>query len=594
MKLTRNAGLATFCAGLALASGCRQWGIGRTDRGVYRLIADRQQRTLGTTSDVGIGSEAAEPAGDDRIYSLTPRPLTSDVPGAFDVGTSATGSAVVDGSAEESDSESSPLETELGLSIFAADDLPDVQLFSLRDALSFAMGSARTLQDAKEELYLAALDLTLERHLWTPQFVASIEARMNYADAGGLHDAERAVSAISDVTLSQRLPYGGEVSARVISTLVRDLEEYVTSGESGSMILDARIPLLRGAGRVAYESRYAAERELIYAVRAYERFRRSFVVQVAALYFSLQESKAACANTYKAYQSRKGDWEKADFVNRMGRSKTIFEAPRAKSSLRQAQAALVSAKERYATALDRFKISIGMSVDKLLDVVDQGDDLDSKTLDLLLPNVDVKAAEETALKYRLDLLNIADRLDDTRRGVRIAANRILPDLEATAGATFDTDPEHLNAISYNPERATWQGGLVLRTDDRKAERNAYRAALVATRQAQRSYGELSDTVVADVRRALRRIAQQDDLLRIQALSVEENELRLEAARAQFDLGRSTNQDVVDAENDLLQARNDYASAVAAYRNAILQFRLDTGTLRVSDDGRWLIETGPGN
>ena len=64
-------------------------------------------------------------------------------------------------------------------------------------------------------------------------------------------------------------------------------------------------------------------------------------------------------------------------------------------------------------------------------------------------------------------------------------------------------------------------------------------------------------------------------------------LKAPSARAQFDLQRATNQDVVDAEDDLLAARNQYAAAVAAYRVAILDFRRDTGTLRFSDDGRWL-------
>ena len=70
------------------------------------------------------------------------------------------------------------------------------------------------------------------------------------------------------------------------------------------------------------------------------------------------------------------------------------------------------------------------------------------------------------------------------------------------------------------------------------------------------------------------------------MNVEENEFRLAAARAQFDLGRSTNQDVVDAEDDLLNARNAYVRAVAAYRVAILELRRETGTLRVTDAGRW--------
>ena len=73
---------------------------------------------------------------------------------------------------------------------------------------------------------------------------------------------------------------------------------------------------------------------------------------------------------------------------------------------------------------------------------------------------------------------------------------------------------------------------------------------------------------------------------IQVLNVSENQLRLDAARAQNELGRKDNRDVVEAESDLLDARNSLARAVSAYRNAILGFRRDTETLRVTDDGLW--------
>ena len=106
------------------------------------------------------------------------------------------------------------------------------------------------------------------------------------------------------------------------------------------------------------------------------------------------------------------------------------------------------------------------------------------------------------------------------------------------------------------------------------------------RRAERSHDEFADNVRAEVRRAVRRVVQQQNLRMIQTLNVSENELRLEAARAQFDLGRSTNQNVVDSETDLLRALNDLAAAVADYRVAILEFRRDTGTVRVRDDGRW--------
>ncbi|MFQ5590469.1 MAG: TolC family protein [Phycisphaerae bacterium] len=617
-------------AGVATLAGCQQMLVRHTDDSVYSVIEARQSASLGATSDAHIRSDSSETGPATQMYSLNPHPVTADVPPSFTVevpstgqtdagassgdsassGTAAQGVAAAPSGEPVADNGGTPAPvagssapaTDLTPDIFTPQQRPHVRVFTLADSLAYAMRGAPSLQDAKEALYLAALDLTLERHLWTPQFVASLEARADYVDSGQLASdasdaagsdgaasgspSSRTMTGDGSIAVSQRLPYGGQISLELVGTLIRDLQQHVTSGESGQVILAAQIPLLSGAGRTAYESRYAAERELIYAVRTYERFRRSFLVNVAATYFNLQQSKAAIANTFTAYRSRLRDWEKAEFINRMGRSRTIFEAPRAKSSLRQAEAALVSAKERYATALDRFKIIIGMPVAELLDVVAQDEDEESRALDDLLPDVDVPAAVDVALKHRLDLLNELDAVDDARRGIHIARNAILPELEFTASAALNSDPDHQSMLNYNAERHEWHAGLLLSMDDRKTERNAYRRALIETRRAQRDYKLAADTVIADVRQAARAIAQQEELRQIQRLNMEENEFRLDAARAQFNLGRITNRDVVEAENDLLSARNDYARAVAAYRNAILEFRLSTGTLRVSDDGRW--------
>lgn len=126
----------------------------------------------------------------------------------------------------------------------------------------------------------------------------------------------------------------------------------------------------------------------------------------------------------------------------------------------------------------------------------------------------------------------------------------------------------------------------MKLDDRKKERNAYRASLIGMRKAERDFERSVDIVRADVRRAVRQIKQQENLRAIQELNVEENQLRLDAARAQYNLGKMTNRDVVEAETALLNARNSLARAVSAYRNAILEFRRDTETLRVTEDGRW--------
>lgn len=616
----------------AALCGCQEALVRHTDRQTYDVIHDRQRAALGMTTDVYLGDETGRLNRSDRMYSFNPRPIDSKLPEEFQttrpplegaptdiaheeiapispppaepvlppgqqpVASPPTepleGDAAQAGAVDAADQEALEAAAEKLMSPAIHEGLPagEVVVFGLADTLAFTDRNARELQGAKEELYLQALELTLERHLWTPQFVSEIQTE--YANYGQVRDFDQAMTAVSDFAVSQRLPFGGDVTARVVNTLMRDLGVNTTSGESGAFILSANLPLLRGAGRAAYESRYSAEREMIYAVRAFERFRREFFVRIAANYFELQQLKAAVLNTHKSYESRYREWIRSDFINRMGQSRSIFDAPRAKSSFRQAEASLVQSKEQYAAGLDLFKVLIGMEMDTPLEVLDQDADVGGKELEELLPRVDLLTAEAVGLRYRLDLLNTADAVDDAYRGVSVAKNRLLPDLNLSGSATIDSDPVRLNSASFNDERTTWRGLIELRLDDRKAERNAYRAAIIEARRAERDYDEAADTVRAEIRRAVRRIAQQEKLITIQALNVEENEFRLAAAQAQFRLGRITNQDVVDAENDLLDARNDYAAAISAYRNAILQLRLSTGTLRVTDDGQWQKPAGP--
>ena len=577
-------------AAFAPLCACRST-VQQTDRDVYRLIDERQRSAVGIAVDSRVAVEETE-APHDRAYAFTPQPRPSGIPAPFDqarppAATSGPGEPEpkesAEGEAIEPD-DTATVQTDISVDIFTPEQRGQVRSMTLADALAFAMRNAREFQDAKEDLYLAALDLTLERHLWTPQFVASVQTRYDdFADGDTL---DRALSTVSELAVSQRLPYGGDITARVVHSLVRDVSDAVAKGETGQAILSAGIPLLRGGGRTAYESRYDAERKLVYAVRRFERFRRSFLVDVAEDYFNLQQLKAAIVNTHTSYLSRKNDWKKADFIHRMGQSRTIFDAPRAKANFRAAEAALVSAKERYETALDRFKIRLAMPVDALLDVASQEMDDSGKAVDAMLPDVDEATAVAVATDNRLDLLTSLDQVDDARRGVSVAANAVLPDLDLSADVVFDSDPEQLRAASLRSERTAWNAGLSLRIDDRKREKNEYRRSQIDLRRATRGHEAFADTVRADVRRALRRIAQQDNLRIIQELNVAENASRLAAADAQYNLGRSTNQDVVDASNDLLQARNNLASAISDYRIAILQFRRDTGTLRVTDDGRW--------
>jgi hypothetical protein len=557
---------ALTCAILVLAGGCHQWFIDRADREVSQLIESRQQAALGETHPADVGRETGRISTTDSMYSFTPHPVDPEVPEGFRSATTprpesaGTTTAPIDALATQPAADVAPLE------------------FTLADCLGYAQRNAREYQTAKEDLYLSALALSLERFLWTPQF--SGQTSFEFADYGQVRDFDRAMTAIASLAVEQRLPLGGAVTAQLIDTWMRDLKVHTTSGETGQMILAADIPLLRGAGRVAYESRYQAERDLIYGVRGFERFRRGFLVDIAADFYRLLALQSEIENAELQVASLAEEQRRTEAL--ADKEQILqFEYDRTRVELLNARNRLQAAKERYGTALDQFRIRLNMGTVTPLELIDEG-------ADIWEPEVEEDEAVATALRYRLDLLNALDTVDDARRGVRIARNNLLPDFDFSGSVTMDTDPNKPSTVDYNTERTTWRGMLELEIPlNRQAERNTFRSSLIDLRRAERAYEEFRDQVAAEVRRAIRQIELARFSLVIQQESIAVNEFR----KAQVDefsrLGRLTStRDKIEAENDLRNARNALASASSDYRRTILEFLLAAGALRVEDDGRW--------
>ncbi|MFH0980345.1 MAG: TolC family protein [Planctomycetota bacterium] len=551
-----------FFVGMWIVSGC-SWYLNDADRQVQRLIDDRQTAALGETHPAGLGEETGRLGDQSSLHAFVPHQVDSSVPKAFAPTTQPAAEPAA------SPTTMTPAET-------------DIRNLTLADCLAYAQKHARDYRSAKEDLYLAALALTLERHLWTPQFSGSVQSR--YTNYGQIRDFDHAMDAVSQVAVEQKLPLGGTVTAKLINDWVRDLGQHVTVGETGQAILEADIPLLRGAGRVAYESRYQAERNLIYAVRDFENFRRDFLVDLAGDYFNLLSARARIQSALDSERSFKLDMERSKALAAKGRDVLQVEADRAQVQFLSAQNRVVIERATYANALDRFKIRLGMPTLTAMDVGGE------EALDLREPRVEEAVAIDTALQYRLGLLNNLDAVDDARRGVLIAKNNMLPDLNFTGSVTMDTNPNEKNSFSYNTERTTWRSMLEMEIPfDRVKERNDSRASLIDLRRAERAYDQAADTVRLDVRRALRRLEEARITMDIQRRNIGINDTRREQARLWFEKGLlRSNRDVIEAENEWRDAVNAFAQAQADYRLAILEFLRDTGTLRVDDDGHWVM------
>lgn len=469
------------------------------------------------------------------------------------------------------------------LAAFQTVDETTARHLTLFDALRQAQITGREHITAQEQYMLVAISLMIERHLWGPRFFAEVGADYtNFNDDGR---STPAVRLVNQLRATQRLPYGGEVEARLVWEASEDLRNEVTGQyvQASSVALAATIPLLRGAGLYAQEELIQAERSLIYAAREYEQFRRQYLVSIASDYFELLQQLTNIAST---------ETQLAGFRRIETQEKALFEAGRipqlrvnnAANQVRQAEDSLANQRDAYTLRLDRFKVRLGISVTQPVII-------DVSELPIPEPDVTLEHAVEMALKYRLDLQNARDQVEDARRQVKNAKNELLPDLNLSGNVTFPTDSNaREGGFVYEPDDVDYGASARLTLPlDQRIEKLNVRSATIRYQRADRDLERFRDEVVLDVRARVRGIDLARNSLRLSTERVELTQRRQEEQEIKRD--EFTTQELLDAENDLLDAKNARAQAVTNLRNAVLEYLLATGLLRVDAQGR--LERLPG-
>lgn len=438
-------------------------------------------------------------------------------------------------------------------------------------SLEYAVQHSREYQTEMERLYLAALDVTLERHLFSPRPFAN--ASYIYRGGGSDVDTRSALTAVAQAGVRQRLPYGGEVIASGLVQFVDALNDSSQNGESAELAIAGSIPLLRGAGLVNLENLIDSERQVVYAVRDFEQFRRGFAVDVAAAYFNILTAQQRVINRRANYRNLSLLLERSQALYEAGRL-NFLQVQTSGASLYRAEAALVQAEAQLENTLDNFKLLIGMPIEDDLLVV-------PSVLDVTVPDIDRHDLIETAHKYRLDLQTRRDIVDDAMRRVKVAANGLLPDLDIVADATVGNRGD-TSARRLNDRTGEYSAGIRLDLPvDRLAERNEYRRQLINLDRARRDLEDTRESVAAQVLARVRAIRTAQATVEIQTRSVELAQRRLEYANELLVTGKTTDaRNVTDAQQDLLTAQDNYEDARAQLQVEILRFLRDSGTLRV--------------
>ncbi|MBY0307944.1 MAG: TolC family protein, partial [Phycisphaerales bacterium] len=349
----------------------------------------------------------------------------------------------------------------------------------LTAALRQAQRTSREYLAAQDAYLLAAINLLIERHLWDPRFFGTTTAQVTPAGANGDYSAPLQI--INELRATQRLPSGGTVEAAYVWNATQQLVDAATDRyvQASSLVVNANIPLLRGAGRSARESLIQQERNLVYAARSFETARRTLLVQLSRDYFDLLQQQRTMENQQRALDLLKNLERRTAALVQAGRL-AEFQKNIAANDVLRATSQLASQRERFILSVDRFKLRIGLDVSTPVTIKGEVPVLPE-------PDVTPDFAALAALDYRLDLQTARDRRDDARRGVLIARNNTLADVNLFGGATLRSDPRRsAGGLGLGLDDNAYQAGV--RVDwalDRQNERLAVRAAQVAAERAQR-------------------------------------------------------------------------------------------------------------
>jgi len=489
--------------------------------------------------------------------------------------------------------------------ISAPEESAEMPVLSLVDALQIAAQYSREFQEQKERVFDAALGLDLEEERFRTTWEGVLETKLTTDNSG----AERRTGLISQV--------GGEnPSTNVLKYLFKngisftlaaglDLVQLL-SGErvvSRGIFADTSIsiPLLRGSGaEVVAEPLTQAQRDLRYAIWEFERYRRSFAVEVATNYMQVLESNNQVRTARDNYERLIEARQRAARMAQAGRLPGIQVDQALQDELR-ARRSWVGARQNSRQSLDRFRILLGLPPD----VAVRMDDTELERLQEVIsttPTGDDSTYTDQdpphallagALEQRRDLKVSRARLEDSERAIMVAADGLRAEAtllgSGSAGEGRALAQAQAEDAELKPHRGRYSALLSLDLPfERRAETVALRRAILAREQQLRNLASLEDEVKYQVRNAWGQMREALETIRIQEQAVKVAKRRVVSTGLFLKAGRIQMRDLLEAQDALVAADNDLVAAQVEYLIAALRLKRDTGELDLDYSGVLLV------
>jgi hypothetical protein len=269
-----------------------------------------------------------------------------------------------------------------------------------QQAMEMALLQSREYQFALEDVYLSALDVTLQRFRFDVQFFGGNETFFRVdGPLSGSASSSRILSTGTDAKARRLFATGGELIVDVANSVVWDFAGAGGYDVDIPLAFELTQPLLRAAGRaVVLESLTTSERLLLADIRAMERFRRSFYVQTVVDYLALLEDQVRIRNQEANVSQLQYSLKRLATAFELGGPNIRRgDVERTRQSVYAAQSNLLSINTDYEDLVDAYKIVLGLPPE--LDVLIEDPLL--KRFDLISPGL--AATRKSVVEFLVEL-----------------------------------------------------------------------------------------------------------------------------------------------------------------------------------------------
>ena len=229
-------------------------------------------------------------------------------------------------------------------------------------AIEVAVLNSREYQTALETLYIAALNLTLNEFEFRMHWYGTNDSLLE--QFGSSTTENNTLTSTSTLGFTRNLAAGGQLAADIANSLVFTFSGVDKLVANSTIAATLTQPLLRGAGRwVRLDGLTQAERQVLYAVRTFARYRKQFYVNLDTLsgngFLSLMLQVQTLRN-FEANLKRQEENLRLHEAQQEAGIVNLIQVDQAFQGYQSAKLSLLTAQTNLEASLDSYKLALGL------------------------------------------------------------------------------------------------------------------------------------------------------------------------------------------------------------------------------------------